>query len=149
VTHDCLICRKHAGDPPTPGGPLYEDELVHATHAFDLRGGGSKSYLGHLLVETKRHAPWLADLTPDEAAAVGRILPPLARALVDALEADWVFTATIGTGTPHFHLHLLPRYPETPRDLPWHGVDEWDGARKGGATEIAATVERIRAQLPY
>jgi histidine triad (HIT) family protein len=149
VIDDCVICRKHRGDPPTPGGLLYEDDLLQATHAFDVEGRGTQSYLGHLIVETKRHTPWLGELTVDEAAAVGRLLPPLARALVDGLGADWVFTATIGTGVPHFHLHLVPRYPDTPRDLPWHSVDEWEGAPKGGADEIAATVDRIRAQLPY
>jgi histidine triad (HIT) family protein len=48
---------------------------------------------------------------------------------------------------PHFHLHLLPRYPETPPDVPWHAVDEWDGARHGCAEEIAALAERLRASL--
>jgi histidine triad (HIT) family protein len=149
VTDDCVICRKHRGDPPAPGGPIYEDELVVATHKFDLGGGAAPWYLGHLIVETKRHATWLAELTPEEAVAVGRLLPALARALVDGLGADWVFTATIGTGTPHFHLHLLPRYPDTPRDVPWHEVDEWEGSRKGGPDEIAATVERIRSRLRF
>ena len=149
MSDDCFACRKLRGELPPPGGPLYEDDLVYASHVFDVQGRGDPIYLGQLLVETKRHAPWVADLTPEEAAAVGRVLPPLARALVDGLGADWVYTATIGHGVPHFHLHLFPRYPGTPSELRWYEVDEWEGAPHGGADEIAATVDRIRAQLPY
>jgi diadenosine tetraphosphate (Ap4A) HIT family hydrolase len=147
VSDDCFVCRKIRGDLSPPGGPLYEDDLVYASHVFDVGGRGAPTYLGHLIVETRRHARWIAELSADEAAAVGRLLPPLARALVDGIGADWVYTATIGTGVPHFHLHVVARYPDTPRDLPWHSVDEWDGALKGGPDEIAATVERIRSRL--
>jgi histidine triad (HIT) family protein len=147
VTDDCFVCRKMRGELTPPGGPIYEDDLGYASHAFDVEGRGAPTYLGWLIVETKRHAPWLAELTSDEAAGVGRVLPALARALVDGLGADWVYTATIGTGVPHFHLHLVARYPDTPRDVPWHSIDEWEGASKGGPDEIAAAVERIRSRL--
>ena len=52
--------------------------------------------------------------------------------------------AVIGTGVPHFYLHLLPRYPGTPREVSWHEVDEWDGGPHGGAEEIAELAERLR-----
>jgi histidine triad (HIT) family protein len=149
VSEDCFVCRKLAGELEPPGGALYEDDLVYASHIFDIQGRGGPIYLGWLIVETKRHAPWLAELTPEEAAAVGRLLPPLARALVDGIGADWVYTATIGTGVPHFHLHLLARYPDTPRELPWHSVDEWEDAPRGGPDEIAATVDRVRSRLRF
>jgi hypothetical protein len=40
---------------------------------------------------------------------------------------------------------VLPRYAETPQDVPWHAVDECDGARRGGAAEITELVARLRA----
>jgi hypothetical protein len=42
-----------------------------------------------------------------------------------------------------------PRHPRTPSELRRHQVGEWESAPCGGADEIAATVDRIRAQLPY
>jgi histidine triad (HIT) family protein len=63
--------------------------------------------------------------------------------------SDSVYTATIGTGVPHFHLHPVARYPDTPRDVPWHSVDAWEGAARGGRDEIAATVDRIRSRLRF
>ena len=45
---------------------------------------------------------------------------------------------------PHFHLHLVPRYADTPEDVAWHEVDEWDGARHGSPEEIVELVDRLR-----
>jgi hypothetical protein len=64
---------------------------------------------------TRRHVARLGDLTDDESSAVGRAAARLARALTDACGAEWVYSAVIGTGVPHFHLHQIPRYPATPR----------------------------------
>ena len=104
-------------------------------------------YVGHVFVETKRHAPAFADLHDDESAAVGVLASRLSRAMREALGADYVFAAVIGTGVPHFHLHLLARYPGTPVDVPWHGVDEWEGGPRGAAAEIEAATGAIRDAL--
>jgi histidine triad (HIT) family protein len=65
----------------------------------------------------------LGELRDDESATVGRMAARLARALTEAGGAEWVYSAVIGMAVPHFHLHLLPRYSGTPRDVPWHLVD--------------------------
>jgi histidine triad (HIT) family protein len=59
----------------------------------------------------------------------------LARALLDAGGAEWVYSAVIGHGAPHFHQHLLPRYPGTPREIAWHAVDEWEAGPHGSGEE--------------
>jgi diadenosine tetraphosphate (Ap4A) HIT family hydrolase len=100
------------------------------------------------MVVTRRHAPSLADLNDEEAAAVGRAAARLARALSDVGGAERVFSAVVGTGVPHFHQHLLPRYPDTPPDVPWHSVDDWEGATRGDPASIAELVSRLRADLP-
>jgi diadenosine tetraphosphate (Ap4A) HIT family hydrolase len=67
--------------------------------------------------------------------------------LKQTLGADFVFAAVIGTGVPHFHLHLLARYPGAPPELPWHRADEWEDAPRGGSAEVAAASERLRKGL--
>lgn len=146
MSGDCLVCREASGEIERPGGFVLEDELAFAHHAFPAEDSPAAVYLGHLLVSPKRHAPGLADVTDEEAAAVGVAASRVSRALV-AEGADHVFAAVIGTGTPHLHVHLVARYPETPRDVPWHGVDEWEGARRGGAREVAELVARLRGHL--
>ena len=145
---DCFICRKHRGEFAVAGGPIADDDLVVAGHVWETPSGIPEDvYIGHVFVETKRHAPSFADLSTDEAAAVGILASRLSRALKEALGADFVFAAVIGTGVPHFHLHLLARYPGAPADLPWHRADEWEGAPRGGESEVAAASERIRRAL--
>jgi len=53
----------------------------------------------------------------------------------------------IGDGTQHLHVHLLPRYPGTPREYWWDGVDEWPDARRGMESEISMLVADLRAHL--
>jgi histidine triad (HIT) family protein len=144
VAADCLVCRELSGDIPVPGGMLVDEEHALAFHVPPLPGRGDP-YLGHLLVVTRRHVAGLADLSEDESAAVGRIAASLARALVTAAGATHVHSAVAGLDVPHFHQHLLPRYADTPAGVPWHSLDEWDGARHGDAGEVTAFAERLRA----
>lgn len=145
---DCLVCRELTGDIAVPGGFLFESEIVVAYHMPPLEQiGNPHPYLGHLQVATRRHVARLGDLTDEEADSVGRTARSLARALTEAGGAEWVYSAVIGTATPHFHLHLLPRYPGTPREIPWHAVDEWEDGPHGGADEIAQMVERLKPSV--
>lgn len=140
------MCREVAGDVELPGGLLLDEEHVLAFHVFPQEGE-RVVYLGYLMLVSRRHVAGHEDLDDVEAAAVGRGLTHLARALRDVAGADHVFVVRIGTGVPHLHIHLVPRYPETPRDVPWNKVDEWPGAKRGGAEEIAALVGRLRDDL--
>src|SRR5690606_21896417 len=68
VSSLCPICDKHRGLGPLVGPVIFADDLVAVTHRpLDQRA----PVPGYLFVETIRHAPTLADLTDDEAAAVG------------------------------------------------------------------------------
>ena len=148
VREECLVCRELRGDVAVPGGFLMEDATATAFHYPPLEEvGNSRPYLGHLLVVTRRHVARLGELTDDESATVGRMAAQLARALTEAGGAEWVYSAVVGNSVPHFHQHLLPRYPGTPRDVPWHSVDEWEGARHGGAHEIAELAHRLQTAL--
>jgi histidine triad (HIT) family protein len=144
----CLVCRELRGDVTVPGGFLLEDASAAAFHYPPLEEEGNpRPYLGHLLVVTRRHVARFGELTADESATVGRMAARLARALTEAGGAEWVYSAVVGMAVPHFPLHLLPRYPGTPRDVPWHSVDEWEGAKHGDAHEIAELVARLQTSL--
>ena len=147
---ECFVCRKHREQGPLlPGGPVGEDELVivsHLTPAAPDRPSGPV-YLGHLLVEPRRHAPGLADLTDAEARAVGWWCTQASRALREAAGAEHVYAAVIGDKAAHLHVHLLPRYPGTPREYWWDRVDEWPDARRGTQPEIATLVAGLRGFL--
>jgi histidine triad (HIT) family protein len=133
-----------------PGGPIAEDAYVLISHVVTqdaLGRDGTTAYLGHIFVEPRRHAPGLADLREDEAASVGLWCARASRALREVAGAEHVYAAVIGDGVPHLHVHLLPRYPGTPREFWWTRVDEWPQARRGGIVEIGSLVGDLRAYL--
>ncbi len=146
VSADCLVCREVSGEAPLPGGPLLDEKLVLGFHIPPI-DDNPRPYLGHLMVVTRRHAPGWADLTDAEAAAVGVAVTRLARALRATIDLERVYSAVIGHGVPHLHVHVFPRYAGTPAEVGWMQVDEWDGAPDGEEAEIAELVSRLRNAL--
>jgi diadenosine tetraphosphate (Ap4A) HIT family hydrolase len=144
---DCFICAEHRDPDALAGGVIAADEHAVVTHLqLTVPSGTSESvYLGYLMVESRRHAASLADLRPEEAASVGRLAAVAAAALRASEGAEHVYAAVIGHGVDHFHMHVIARYPGTPREYWWTRVDEWPDAPRGGAAEIAALAGRLRA----
>ncbi len=69
---------------------------------------------GHLLVVPKESCATVGELSDEAAAAVGRVLPRLARALAAATGAPHLNIlqnngAPAGQAVPHVHFHLIPR----------------------------------------
>lgn len=148
---ECFVCRKHRDRGSfVPGGPVAKDELVLVSHTVtpDVLGrNGTTAYLGHLLVEPLRHAPGLADLTDVEARRIGLWCTRASRALREVAGAEQVYAAVWGDGVPHLHVHLLPRFPGTPREYWGTRVNEWPQARRGNAAEIEVFVSGLRRYL--
>ena len=143
---DCLVCRKHRGEVAVPGGIIFEDELIFISHA-QLWGKEKDHYLGHVFVESKRHVPELADLTEQEAQAIGLWVSRVAKALLQTEGMEHVYSFFIGDGVPHVHIHVIGRRPGAPREYWGPKVDEWPGAPRGGETEIAQVAARLRVYL--
>jgi len=139
----CLICDKHRRGDAADGGILYEDDLVYAGHVH----GRNKAYRGWLIVEPKRHAPGLGDLTDDEACAVGRLSNRLARVLKQTVGAEHVYAFVFGDGVPHLHVHLAPRYPHTPIEFWGAQLSQWPDAPRIDEAEMRALVTTLRDRL--
>jgi diadenosine tetraphosphate (Ap4A) HIT family hydrolase len=58
--------------------------------------------------------------------------------------AERVYLATIGHSFDHRHVHLLPRWLETPPEVPWHSVDDLSGARRVRDVEATKFVVQLR-----
>lgn len=146
---DCFVCAKHRDPSAMPGGPVAEDELIVVSHVDPDAPGqdGAPVYLGHLVVEPRRHVAGLGDLTDDEAAALGRWLARVSDALRVAAGAEHVYSMVVGHGVDHLHVHLVPRYPGTPREYWWTRLDEWPQAPLGDVGDAARVVSGLRARL--
>lgn len=140
----CYICRKLAGvEEQPPGGYVVQGAGWRVGHAPARMGPA-----GTLVVELERHALGLADLTPDEAAALGPLLRRVCAALVEATGAERIYTLMTVEGAPHAHLWLVPRAADVAeRGLAFLGLD-----RSCTKEEAAVMAERLRGELgarPY
>ncbi len=123
-----------------PSHRVYEDEKVFAF--LDI----APLAPGHLLVVPKEPAPTLDLLSEESAAAVGRVLPRLARAVMAATGTrDYNVLQNNGAAAhqvvPHVHFHVIPK-PEDGRGL---GI-RWPGGALG-ADEGRRLAAAVAAEL--
>lgn len=145
---DCAICQKHQGTGPLKGS------LVGRTHQFWIwhapPESDGRTRLGHLIVESDRHVPYLADLTADEAADLGRLRTRVSSALRTALNAEFVMAAVIGMGVAHFHEHIYARPARQPDEVGWYDSDQLlelvdDDALKRLSYQLVSALEGVSA----
>jgi len=98
-----------AGD--IPSHKLYEDELVYAF--LDV----APLSKGHCLVIPKKCHRTLDQVPAETAAAIGRVLPALARAVIRATGAE-AYNVLQNNGklahqaVDHVHFHIIPKYAD-------------------------------------
>ncbi|WP_226672134.1 HIT family protein [Rossellomorea aquimaris] len=142
---DCFICDKHAGDIETSGVCIYEDDYVYVGH-IDRKG--KPNYLGHIMIDLKRHAPSLADMTEEEAKRFGITMARVSKALMESEQAEHIYSLVSGNSVPHLHMHLVARYPGTPEEF-WGPMEvyDWEGAPMGAGDEVVQLCTRLKAYM--
>ena len=143
--NDCFICKKHVGIIQTSGVTIYENDYVYVGH---IDRNGEPNYLGHIMIDLKRHAPTLGDMTMEEAKAFGMIIARVSKALMESENAEHIYSYVMGDAVPHLHMHLVPRYPNTPKEN-WgpNAVYDWEDAPMGDNNEVIAFCNRIKTYL--
>jgi histidine triad (HIT) family protein len=142
-TSECVVCRKHKGEIDIPGAVIHQNALIFISHA-QLWQNEKEHYLGHVLIESKRHVAELADLSEQEAQVIGLFTSRVAKALLHTESVDHVYSFFIGDGVPHVHIHVIGRYPNAPKEYWGPRVDEWPEAPKGTAKDIEQVATRLR-----
>lgn len=116
MADDCLFCKIVAGE--VPANVVHEDERT--VGFMDI----SPATRGHALVVPRVHATDLHDVDLEDLAAVAAAAKRLAGRARDALQAEGVnlFSSSGQAAWQqvfHFHVHVIPRYPDDPLRLPW------------------------------
>ncbi|KAB2334712.1 HIT family protein [Cytobacillus depressus] len=142
---DCFICKKHKGELQTSGTVIYEDEYLYVGH---IDSEGKPNYLGHLMIDLKRHFPTLAELNPEEAKALGMMMAKVSKAVKETENAEHIYAVVSGNAVPHLHMHLVARYPDTPEQY-WGPFAVYDSpnARMGDNSEVIELCNRIKTFL--
>ncbi len=105
----CLACNVLAGKVKAPGGVIYADNYWVVEHSL------SPVLLpGYLIIKLKRHCEHLAELTPEEAIALGTIIQNTCLALSLVVKPAKIHVCSWGEQVKHIHFHVIPRTSDMP-----------------------------------
>jgi diadenosine tetraphosphate (Ap4A) HIT family hydrolase len=99
-----------AGLLSAPGGVIVDDGLWYVSHHT-----GPYTDPGELIVKSRRHCESLAELTPEEAQALGPLLKAAVGALERVVNAERIYAVSFNERIRHVHFLLLPRTAAMPR----------------------------------
>ena len=122
-----------------PSHKIYEDE-----HVFAFLDIGPLSK-GHTLVVPKESKAYLHELSDESAAAIGRVLPRLCRAVLKATGAS-AYNVLQNNGRSahqavfHVHFHIIPRFEHEGLGIVWN-------AGRLGEERAKELVEAMRQAL--
>lgn len=101
---------------------------------------------GHVLVATKKHLPDLHDLAADDASNMMRLAAEVSRKIVKRYGAVKTYVVAVGDKDRHFHVHLLPKFEDSPALGPHiFGPDGW--ARGAEVSLQPADMANLRGLL--
>lgn len=129
-------------DQPLPETIAYQDNRWMVKHA--INPDDSPVYLAHLILEPMRYVESMDELTTDESQQFGLLLSRFSDALKAVQHAEHVYMMLVGHHNPKLHIHLFPRYPNTPREFWFTRMDEWEDAPKGDLSAIADVCRRLK-----
>lgn len=146
----CLACNVLAGKVKAPGGLIYEDDYWIVEHSLV-----PVIVSGYLIIKLKRHCENLADLTPQEASALGPIIRKTCLALSRVKKPAKIHVCSWGEQIQHIHFHVIPRAWDMPVGnlklliyLRFKKLINQLGFGKWVSTEVAADVAaKVRQEI--
>lgn len=127
-------------DGELPCHTIYEDD--HVLAFLDV----APLSPGHTLVIPKERKAYLHELSDEQSAAIGRVLPRLARAVMNATGAT-AYNILQNNGRAahqavfHVHFHIIPRHGERGLGLGWSSSTLDQSTAPALAQRIAAAIE--------
>jgi diadenosine tetraphosphate (Ap4A) HIT family hydrolase len=98
---NCKICLKEQSSDPY--------FVMEKGHYVIYHAPVEKQLVGYLYVEPKRHVESWHHLTSDEKSELPEIIAQLEKMLYQEVQAERVYTLTVGEVVRHLHIHLIPR----------------------------------------
>ncbi|MFL5345524.1 MAG: HIT family protein [Hyalangium sp.] len=142
VNDPCLGCAIVQGTTRPVGG------ILARAPGLVLHGVASPSPVpGWVVISSERHARALYELDDAVARELGAFAARVMRAQRQALGAEHAYAFAIGDVLRHFHLHLVPRFPDTPRHLWGRAVFDAPAEDHRSPEELEAAARTLAAAL--
>ena len=110
---DCIFCKIIAGE--LPSKTIYEDDLIKIIMNIN------PSTNGHLLVLPKKHYLNIMDIDDDVLEhcikVIKKTIYPLLKEKLNCSGLTIAENNELGQEIKHFHIHLIPRYPNDGADV--------------------------------
>lgn len=147
TTAACAVCAWELRPRPAAELVVVESErwiVRHHMHPAPL--------VGWLQLISRRHVQGPAHFDDGEAAEFGLALREVSATLEHVSGALRVYAIAFGEGSPHLHVHLVPRYAERPETAAWKVADWYRAVERGEIAPadrgaVAECIERVRAGL--
>ena len=133
---ECAVCAWEARPRPAAELVVAEAEqwiVRHHMHPAPL--------VGWLQLISRRHVQGPAGFHDREAAEFGLALRDVAKAVVGCTASLRAYAIAFGEGSPHLHVHIVPRYAERPETAAWKVADWYRDVERGAIP--AANAERV------
>jgi diadenosine tetraphosphate (Ap4A) HIT family hydrolase len=102
---NCSICI-HLGEKSPFEVKVFSDSVLYLNE--------DQFFKGYCILEYKRHAKELFDLTDEARNLYIKHLSLAAKALQKAFNPDKINYELLGNKVPHLHWHIIPRFKEDP-----------------------------------
>ncbi|RKH55250.1 HIT family protein [Corallococcus llansteffanensis] len=142
VNAPCLGCAIVRGDTHTTGGVLAR------APGFVLHAVASPSPVpGWVVLTSEEHVRGWYDLEEAASRELGPFTARVMRAQREVLGAEHVYAFAIGDVLRHFHLHLVPRFADTPPHLRGRGAFDAAPGEHLPPERLEAAALRLAAAL--
>jgi diadenosine tetraphosphate (Ap4A) HIT family hydrolase len=142
VNEPCLGCAIVRGESRPVGGVLAR------APGLVLHGVAAASPVrGWVVLSSERHVRAWYDLDADAARELGPFAARVMRAQREVLGAEHAYAFAIGDVLRHFHLHLVPRFADTPPRLWGRAAFDAPPADHRPAEELEAAARALAAAL--
>jgi len=143
-TEVCMFCERLRNPSTISDCLVYEDELFNVSHQLNEEG---QTYLGSVIIQTRRHVHDLAELTEEEAVRLGSLVTRSSRALKNCTGAAWTYAESFLERYQHVHVIVTARYPGMPKEYIRLAIRRWPDAPRGARAEVGELSRKLRGLM--
>lgn len=146
----CITCRYNRDEIVPLGGVIYQSDLWRLEHMSE-----PLPMVGWLVLKPMRHVEHFAELTKGEAETFGPLTRRITRTMTEVLQPVKIYLSMYmeAQGFAHLHVHLIPRFADTPQARRGTGVFDYlrecmkSGRNLADPAEAVRCAEALRLRL--